>query len=90
MTSPPRLVLSNDDVVRLMNAWRRLTAFVALFDGPCAPSDSVALLREFVEPALEDLNRLADQIPQDQLAETNRAASAWYPNLQDARWRRPR
>jgi len=86
--STPGLVLSNEDAVRLMNAWRRLTAFVALVDLPSPPSDGVALIREFVEPALDDLNRLADQIPQDQLAEANQAPSAWYPNLHDGRWRR--
>ena len=86
----PGLVLSNEDAVRLMNAWRRLTAFMALVDLPSPPSDGVALIREFVEPALDDLNRLADQIPQDQLAEANQAPSAWYPNLHDGRWRRAR
>ena len=88
--SNPGLVLSKDDAVRLMNAWRRLTAFVALVDGPCPPSDGVALIREFVEPALDELNRLADGIPRDQLAEANQAPSAWYPNLHDERWRRAR
>jgi hypothetical protein len=63
---------------------------VALVDLPSPPSDGSALIREFVEPALDDLNRLADQIPRDQLAEANQAPSAWYPNLHDERWRRAR
>jgi len=88
--STPGLVLSNEDAVRLMNAWRRLTAFVALVDLPSRRADGIALIREFVEPALDDLNRLADQIPRDLLAEANQAPSAWYPNLHDERWRRAR
>lgn len=90
MMSPAGLVLSNEDAVRLMNAWRRLTAFVALVDLPSPRPDGFSLIREFVEPALDDLNRLADQIPRDQLAEANQAPSAWYPNLRHQRWRRGR
>lgn len=86
-----RLALSNEDAVHLMNAWRRLTAFVALVDRPCAPPEEIVLMiREFVVAALADLDRLVDQIPPEQLAETNQAPSAWYPDLRDARWRSSR
>jgi len=81
-------VLSDEDAVRLMNAWRRLAAFMALADRPDVPSDIRALIREFVDPAILDLNRLADQIPPGQLAATNQSPSSWFPNMQEQRWRR--
>ena len=81
-------VLSDEDAVRLMNAWRRLAAFMALADLTPLPSDAKALIHEFVEPAILDLNRLADQMPPAQLAATNQSPSSWFPNMQDDRWRR--
>jgi len=85
--SKPASVLSDEDAVRLMNAWRRLAAFMALADRPNVPPDIKALVHEFVEPAMLDLNRLADQMPQGQLAATNQSPSSWFPNLQEERWR---
>jgi len=87
LLSASQLRLSDDNAVRLMNAWRRLTAFIALADGSSVPPDIALLIRDFVDAAILDLNRLADQMPPEQLAETNRGPSAWYPNLQEERWR---
>jgi hypothetical protein len=87
--SDTRLVLSDENAVHLMNASRRLTAFLALADRPYSPSDAIGLIREFVETVLADLNRLADQIPRERLTEANQAPSAWYPNMRDQRWRWP-
>ena len=82
-----RTLSSPEDAVHLLNAWRRLTAFVTLVDQPGAPAEVIALVREFVEAALSDLNRVANQMSPDQLAEANRAPTAWFPNLQEERWR---
>jgi hypothetical protein len=81
-------VLSDEDAVRLMNAWRRLAAFMALADLAALPADARALIHEFVEPAILDLKRLADQMPPAQLAATNQSPASWFPNVQDERWRR--
>src|SRR3954454_14294022 len=85
--SATRSALTNEDVVRLMNAWRRLAAFMALADRPDVPSNVRALICEFVEPAIRDLNAVADQVPASQLADTNHSPAAWFPNLQEGRWR---
>ena len=80
--------LSDEDAVRLMNAWRRLAAFMALADRTDCPSDVRALIQEFVEPAILDVNKLADRMPPSQLAVTNQSPSSWFPNMQEERWRR--
>jgi len=80
-------VLSDEDAVRLMNAWRRLTTLMALAERTDLPADARALVREFVEPAMADLHRLADRLPPGQLAAANQSPSSWFPNMQDERWR---
>ena len=55
--------MTNEEAVTIPNAWRRLAAFVALIDGRDVPPAVRDVVREFVDPAMVDLNRLADQLP---------------------------
>ena len=79
---------TDEQVLRVMNAWRRLTALMVLVDVPSVPRDVIETVREFVEPAIGDLSTLADQIPTEQLNATLHAPSAWFPDLTQERWRR--
>jgi hypothetical protein len=89
MTQTKReLNLTSEQAVLLMNAWRRLTAFVTLVDVPSGPADVISATRELIRPALDDLGRLADQMPPDALAHAERAATAWHPNFRERTWRR--
>jgi hypothetical protein len=83
------LNLTAEQAVLLMNAWRRLTAFVTLLDGPADRADVVSATRELIQPALDDLGRLADQMTPAALAAAARAAAAWHPNFREPTWRRP-
>ena len=82
------LSLTDEQALRVMNAWRRLTALMVLVDVPSVPRDVLETVREFVEPALGDLSQLADQIPSEQLNATLHAPFAWFPDLRQDRWRR--
>jgi|1186.fasta_scaffold733346_2 hypothetical protein len=80
--------LTDEQALRVMNAWRRLTALMVLVDSPSMPRDVVETVREFVEPAIGDLGTLADQIPSEQLNATLDTPAAWFPDLRQERWRR--
>ena len=82
------LNLTAEQAVLLMNAWRRLTAFVTLVDVPADGADMISVTRELVGPALDDLGRLADQVAPDALAAAERATTAWHPNFRERTWRR--
>ena len=82
------LHLTAEQAVLLMNAWRRLTAFVTLIDAPTTGGDVISATRELIRPALDDLGRLADQLAPDALVATERATTAWHPNFREPRWRR--
>lgn len=82
------LNLTAEQAVLLMNAWRRLTAFVALVDVPTERADMITATRELIRPALEELGRLADQVAPDALVATERATTAWHPNFRERKWRR--
>jgi hypothetical protein len=89
MTQTKReLNLTAEQAVLLMNAWRRLTAFVTLVDVPADRPDVVSATRQFIQPALDDLSRLADQMAPDALAAALRATTAWHPNFREGTWRR--
>jgi hypothetical protein len=89
MTQSKReLNLTAEQAVLLMNAWRRLTAFVTLVDVPADRGDVVSAARELIQPALDDLGRLADQMAPDALAAAARAPAAWHPNFRERTWRR--
>jgi len=89
MTQTKReLNLTAEQAVLLMNAWRRLTAFVTLVDVPPDRADVVSATRELIQPALDDLGRLADQMAPAALAAAERAAAAWHPNFRERAWRR--
>ena len=89
MTQTKReLNLTAEQAVLLMNAWRRLTAFVTLVDVPADRADVVSATRELIQPALDDLGRLADQMAPDALAAAARATTAWCPNFRARVWRR--
>jgi hypothetical protein len=81
------LPLTAEQAVLLMNAWRRLTAFVTLVDVPGDHADIVRATRELIQPALADLSRLADQMAPDALAAAARAPAAWHPNLRERTWK---
>ena len=85
--SKRELILTAEQAVLLMNAWRRLTAFVTLVDLPGDRTDVVTATRELIEPALADLGRLADQMAPDALAAAERATAAWHPNFRERTWR---
>ena len=84
------LNLTAEQAVLLMNAWRRLTAFVTLVDVPADRGDVISATRELIRPALDDLGRLADQVAPDALVAAERATAAWHPNFRDRTWRRRR
>jgi hypothetical protein len=84
----PELNLTSEQAVLLMNAWRRLTAFVTLVDVPSDRADVISATRELIRPALDDLGRLADQVAPDALAHAERATTAWHPNFRERTWRR--
>ena len=89
MTQTKReLTLTAEQAVLLMNAWRRLTAFVTLVDVPADRRDVDSATRELIQPALDDLGRLADQMAPDVLAAAERATAAWHPNFRERTWRR--
>ena len=80
--------LTDEQALRVMNAWRRLTALLVLVDVSTVPHDVRETVRECVEPAIRDLSTIADQIPSEQLNATLHAPSAWLPDLRQKRWRR--
>jgi hypothetical protein len=82
------LNLTAEQAVLLMNAWRRLTAFVTLVDVPADGGDMIGATRELIRPALDDLGRLADQMAPDALVAAERATTAWHPNFRERTWRR--
>jgi hypothetical protein len=89
MTQTKReLNLTAEQAVLLMNAWRRLTAFVTLVDVPADRADVANATRELIRPALEDLGRLADEMAPDALAAAERSTTAWHPNFRERTWRR--
>jgi hypothetical protein len=89
MTQTKReLNLTDEQAVLLMNAWRRLTAFVTLVDAPTNRGDVATATRELIQPALDDLGRLADQVAPNALAAAARATTAWHPNFRERTWRR--
>ena len=89
MTQTKReLTLTPEQAVLLMNAWRRLTAFVTLVDVPADRPDVGSATRELIQPALADLGRLADQMAPDALAAAERATAAWHPNFRERTWSR--
>ena len=54
MTETKReLNLTAEQAVLLMNAWRRLTAFVTLVDMPADGGDVVSAARQLIQPALD-------------------------------------
>jgi len=79
--------LTDEQALRVMNAWRRLTALLVLLDVPSVPRNVIETVREFVEPATCDLSKIADEIPSAQLNATLHAPSAWFPDLRQERWR---
>ena len=82
------LNLTTEQAVLLMNAWRRLTAFLTLVDVPADRADVISATREMIRPALDDLSRLADQMAPDALIAAERATAAWHPNFRERTWRR--
>lgn len=77
-----------DETVLVMNAWRRVCAFMSLV-GCGAISDVDALADELLAPALVDLGELCDRIPPAQLKAANSAPSTWTPDFREPRWRPP-
>ena len=85
MADDPKLQMTLGQALLLMNAWRRLTAFIAMTANPTAPVQVATAIGELLEPAVRDLGDLADQLPADQLSATLHAPSAWLPNFPRAK-----
>ena len=81
------LNLTAEQAVLLMNAWRRLTAVVALLDAPADRGDVTGATCDLIRLALDDLGRLADQMAPDTLLAAERATTAWHPNFRERIWR---
>jgi hypothetical protein len=83
----PALLLTADEAVLLMNAWRRLNALLALLDDSMRP-DVAAAVRELAYAALLDLEGLIDRMGPQQLRESHRAPMSWHPDFRKSPWRR--
>ena len=82
---PPDLVLTNDQAVLLMNAWRRLAAMLAVLNDPLL-SDISGAVREFVEPALRDLDTLLEAMSPAERRQAHRSPAAWHADFHRPPW----
>lgn len=79
-----KLQMTLGQALLLMNASRRLSAFVAMATSPISPDAVATAVRDVLEPAVRDLNQLADQLPRDQFSAALHTPSAWRPDFRRA------
>lgn len=80
----PKLQITLGQALLLMNALRRVTAFVGTTQRTALPVDVATAIRELLEPVVRDLGELADQLPRDQFSAALHASSAWRADYRRA------
>jgi|tagenome__1003787_1003787.scaffolds.fasta_scaffold20325339_2 hypothetical protein len=88
MNEMPPLSFGLDETVLVMNAWRRLCAFMSLIEQRSPSPEIEVLARDLIAPSMIELGELCDRIPPEQLKAAARAPGTWTPNFRDPCWRR--